>query len=149
MIRKLLLIGLIVFMTSIARADSTSIGDMVNAMGAQAGYFHGIRAGHGYSYLATKIAVLGPEKWNLSLDGGVIATSGAAITVDYDLLKAWSLQQVPVLGFFSTAKVGVGGMVTDITAWSDGEQVNRVDNRLDYGFDALLSKTVKFGPQGN
>jgi hypothetical protein len=131
-----------------AKADAAtpapSIADILNGYGATAGYFYGVRATHGYSYLAVKLATLGPEGWHLDLDGGMIATSGAALTVDYDLMKAFSLKQVPILGFFDTAKIGGGGMVTDITAFSDGGQINGVDNRLDWGADGLLSKTVKF-----
>ena len=64
--------------TPVVAPQTVTITEVINAMGGQAGYFYGFRAGHGYSYLATKIATLGQEKWNLSLDGGLIATSGAA-----------------------------------------------------------------------
>jgi hypothetical protein len=111
--------------------------EVINAMGAQAGYFYGVRAGHGYSYLSCKLANLTK---NISLDGGLISTSGVALTVDYDFIGGLSLKTFPVLGFFDTFKAGVGGMATDLTAFSDGSQINKVDNRLDFGGDVLFSK---------
>lgn len=135
-----------VTVTTVTEAPNalTSLTAFLNAAGAQGGYFYGVRATHGFSYLAAKLVNVGPTNWNLSLDGGLIATSGAAVTLDYDLMKAFTLQQVPVLGFFDTLKIGVGGMATDITAWSSASQINKADNRLDYGGDILISKTIKW-----
>jgi hypothetical protein len=118
--------------------------DVMNSYGAQAGYFYGVRATHGYSYAAIRLVNVGPESWNLALDGGLIATSGVAVTLDLDLMKTFTLEQVPILGFFDTFRVGGGVMATDLTVLSDGSQINKVDTRLDYGADVLLSKTVKF-----
>jgi len=147
--KAIFMILVVLFIQSWARAEviqkDPTATEVINAMGAQAGYFYGIRATHGYSYLSTKLAILGPEAWHLTLDGGLISTSGAAVTVNYDLMAGLSLNKVPVLGFFDAAKVGAGVMITNITAFSDGSQVNGADNRLDVGPCILFSK--KFGPQ--
>ena len=133
-------------MAEVIPAQTLSVTEIINAMGAEAGYFHGFRAGHGYSYLATKIMDIGPESWNLTLNGGLIATSGLALTVDYDIEKGLSLQKFPVIGFFDKWKMGGGVMVTDITGWSAWDQFNKQDNRFDVGLDTRFVK--KFGPQG-
>jgi hypothetical protein len=135
--KKFILAVVIMFMAVPAFADAVpaentvSITDALNAMKAQPGFVFGFRARHAYSYLATTLLNIGPAGWHTTLDGGLVATSGAALTVDYDFIGGLSLQKAPILGFFTTAKAGAGAMVTDITAWSDGSQFNNSDNRFD------------------
>lgn len=128
-----------VYADPVSVENTFSITDVLNTMKAQPGFVYGIRANHGYSYLATTLLNIGPVGWHTTLDGGLVATSGAALTIDYDLIGGLSLQKAPILGFFTTAKAGAGVMVTDITVRSDGSQFNGVDNR----FDGCLSMIVQ------
>lgn len=112
-----------------AKADETNgnILDLLSKVNAKEGFIYSINQRRGMNFVATPIF----DKWNLSLDLGLVSTDGLGLALDYNL-GALPVEDVPILQYAKFINIGVGGYWRTITsATTDSDP--KADNKLGWG----------------